>query len=116
MPDTNLIALAAKQVAPFATLDLNTVMNGIVLASVVSGIHRLGKIRDHLAALNNRIGKVETWKDDHLTAEKQDAENHVATREQCQALHAERLRSVHAQVDVLFRRIGDRWQGDRPAD
>jgi hypothetical protein len=116
MPDTNLIALAAKQVAPFATLDLNTVLNGIVLAAAMGGIHRLGVIRDHLAALNNRIGKVETWKDDHLTAEKQDAANHVATREQCQALHAERLRSVHAQVDVLFRRIGDRRQGGLPSD
>lgn len=92
----------------------------VTVAIVVPGtfalIRALWSIQTHLAALNGRMGRLETWKEDHEHAMKLDGENHALTREQCQALHAERLSSVYKQIDVLYQRLGDRRQGERSTD
>lgn len=97
------------QVMQFAT-------SAVVIPGTVALVKTLWQIKEHLGRLNGSVAELRQWKADHVDAEKQDEENHRLTREQCQALHAERLSSVHRQLDVLFQRIGDRRQGDRSTD
>ena len=39
---------------------------GINLPVIFVVIRRLGQIRDHLAVLNGRVGRVEEWKGNHI--------------------------------------------------
>jgi hypothetical protein len=97
------------QVLQFAT-------SAIVIPGTIALVKTLWQIKEHLGRLNGSVGELKQWKLDHLEADALDAENHKLTREQCQALHAERLSSVYKQIDVLYQRIGDRRQGERSTD
>jgi hypothetical protein len=97
------------QVLQFAT-------SAIVIPGTVALVKTLWGIKEHLGRLNGSVGELRQWKIDHMESDTQDAENHKLTREQCQALHAERLASVYKQIDVLYQRMGDRRQGERSTD
>jgi hypothetical protein len=97
------------QVLQFAT-------SAVVIPGTVALVKTLWGIKEHLGRLNGSVGELKQWKADHLEADALDAENHKLTREQCQALHAERLSSVYKQIDVLYQRMGDRRQGERSTD
>ena len=97
------------QIVQFAT-------SAVVVTGTVGLLRVLWGIEKHLGRLNGSVGELRQWKEDHLEADRADEANHRMTREQCQALHAERLASVHRQMDVLFRRGGDRRQGDQVTD
>jgi hypothetical protein len=95
---------------------LQFITAGVVIPGTFALFARLGKIRDHLADLNGSVAELKQWRADHLSADEQNTENHKITREQCQALHAERLSSIYKQIDVLYQRMGDRRQGQRSTD
>jgi hypothetical protein len=92
------------------------VTTAVVIPGTFALFGRLGKIRDHLAELNGSVRELNQWRIDHTDTAEHDAKHHVLTREQCQALHAERLSSVHRQLDALYQRLGDRSQGERATD
>jgi hypothetical protein len=108
---------------PHTPPDLKTMLevvqfitSAVVIPGVFALIHRLGKIREHLAHINGNVKEINQWRADHEAQSERDAKNHALTREQCQALHQERLNSVNSRISELWGRIGDRRGDNRSTD
>lgn len=61
------------------------IINGVCVPFILLGVRRLGQIRDHLALLNGRLGKVETWEMQH---EKLDDERHGETSQKFERMNS----------------------------
>lgn len=105
------------------TVSLNTVLNwiqlgfmGIMVPVGFALVNRLSQIRDHLARLNGHVQEINQWRADHDKLVEQESHHHDAQHQQCAALHAERMNNVHAQLQQLWGRIGDRRRPNLPTD
>ncbi len=127
MADVNVM----RNVYQFLTPYVAEIMQGAVILGIAGiakmltrrfaeneGDHK--EILSHLAILNGRMGRAEVWQEEHSKAEERNEHNHDTTREQCQALHAERLahlqESLGQRIEELWERIGDRRRQRRPTD
>lgn len=91
-----------------AMVVLQMVFSAILVPAAFMLVYRLGAIRDHLAKINGNVAEINQWRADHDKRVEADDANHVLTRQQCQELHAERLRSVNERISELWVRFGDR--------
>jgi hypothetical protein len=110
MPDTNLFTLAIDFVKP----NISTIMEGVAILGI-GGVAKMlsssfkenaaehKQIINHLATVNGRLGKAETWQSEHSAASQRDDHNHEITRAQCQALHERRLEAISDRVDDLWK-------------
>ena len=76
-------------------IDLNTLIGAVILAVLVYGIKGIFSMRDHLANLNGKLGKIEVWKVEH---EKQTD----LWREQHEKQSDERHNSIRANLTAIW--------------
>ena len=95
---------------------LQFITSAVVIPGVFALVHRLGKIREHLAHINGNVKEINQWRADHEAQAERDSHNHLLTRQQCQELHQERLNTVNARISELWGRIGDRRMDNRSTD
>jgi hypothetical protein len=82
-------------------INLTNVLQGIILAAVIGVGRVLYSMNQHLALLNGRLGKMETWKEEHAKLE--DAmDGALRSGElECKA-------NFRREIDALWGRLGDR--------
>jgi hypothetical protein len=110
MSDANLFTLALEFMKP----NIGVILEGAAVlgiggvAKMLSSSFRSNtaehkQIIDHLATVNGRLGKAETWQAEHSAASLRDDHNHEITRQQCQTLHERRLEAISDRVDDLWK-------------
>jgi hypothetical protein len=110
MPDANLFTLALEIAKP----NIGVILEGAALLGI-GGVAKMlsssfkenaaehKQIIDHLATVNGRLGKAETWQEEHSASSARDDHNHEITRQQCQSLHERRLDAVNDRIDDLWK-------------
>ena len=79
-------------------IDLNTLISGVLAALIAAGVKALFGIRDHLATLNNRVGKIETWADGH---EKSDDERWRQVQDQFEKLPGQVVTEIFPMIEGI---------------
>lgn len=112
--DTNVVPSIVDALLHYAPL-LNTLILIILgwMMTEFRSIRRdqhdsMKEVNTSLKLINGNVRELNQWRIDHDRRVEDDDRNHVLTRQQCQELHAERLRSVNERISEIWTRIGDR--------
>ena len=92
-------------VIPTVSLDINLILQGVLVLVIGAGaralVGRLSSIRDHLATLNGRMDRMETWRIEHAKVEGERISDRIKAGEDCRT-------NIRREFDAVWRQLGER--------